>query len=491
MNQNLSPQLLWKHFFNICKVPHCSHNEQVLAQEMIKFADSQGLESKMDKIGNVVISKPATPGYENKKGIVLQAHLDMVGEKNSDSPHNFDTDPIQTVIEGDFVTAIDTTLGADNGIGMAAALAILEDKTLKHPSIEALFTIAEETGLNGAAALTPDSVKGRILLNLDSEDWGEFCVGCAGGQRSRLVFPFEPVCIDSIEKKRIYKIDIKNLAGGHSGVDIHEHRGNALKIAGLLLVRLLKDKNMNIISIKGGNKDNAIPRESSIILHGEAGLNDYIKNISDKLIKAIIPGLPECDQKLQINICTLDSLSSCPQISGQKVYYLTYKRSYQLASLLAMWPSGVAAMSNTIEGLVETSSNLAIVDTHKEYIHVTGSARSSVDTSIEIFEISIDALALLAGAKVEHDSKYPGWNPNMNSAILEQCKHAFTDKYSKEPIVSAIHAGLECGIIGRNIPGMDMISMGPDIFNPHCPDEKVSISSVEKFYEFLVYLLSL
>lgn len=489
MNSSLQPQILWKHFFNICKIPHCSHNEQELAQKMIEFARSLSLESEMDKAGNVVIRKPASPGYESKPGIVLQAHLDMVGEKNRSSDHDFDKDPIIPVITGDTVSAKNTTLGADNGIGLAAAMAVLEDKNLKHPPIEALFTVAEETGLIGAAALTPQFVTARTLLNLDSEDWGEFCLGCAGGQRSRAVFGFDPIIINNSEtyfldksiNKRPYDITVSHLSGGHSGVDIHEHRGNALKISGLLLTKFTLLCDFEIIDICGGSKDNAIPREAFIKISSSPNMTGSLQKCADELVKSLIPGLHSSDKNLKIQI----SESNC---TGD-IKLINSKDSKRLAFFLAAWPDGVKAMSNTINGLVETSSNLAIVKTENDKVHITGSARSSVDSSIEIFETSLDALAELAGAVIEHDSKYPGWNPDINSPILKKVKKIYTEKYGVEPIVSAIHAGLECGIIGKNIPDMDMISFGPDIFNPHCPDEKVTISSVQKFYDFLVHLL--
>jgi dipeptidase D len=414
----------------------------------------------------------------------------MVGEKNRSSNHDFDKDPIIPLINGDIVSAKNTTLGADNGIGLAAAMAVLEDKNLKHPPIEALFTVAEETGLIGAAALTPEFVTGRTLLNLDSEDWGEFCVGCAGGQRSRAIFPFEGININNSEtyflnesnKKCPYEITISHLCGGHSGVDIHEHRGNALKIAGLVLTKFSLFCDFEIIDIYGGSKDNAIPREAFIKISSSPNMTGSLQKCADELVKALVPGLHCSDANLKIQITESKFTGDIKLINSMD--------SKKLSFFLAAWPDGVAAMSNTIKGLVETSSNLAIVKTDKDKVHITGSARSSVDSSIEIFETSLDALAHLSGAVIEHDSKYPGWHPDMNSPILKKVKRIYTEKYGIEPVVSAIHAGLECGIIGKNIPDMDMISFGPDIFNPHCPDEKVTISSVQKFYDFLIHLLA-
>ncbi|MEG8947202.1 aminoacyl-histidine dipeptidase [Rosettibacter firmus] len=474
---HLKPSLLWNHFEEICKRPHPSRKEEKVAEYVISVAKKNGLEYKRDEFGNIVIRKKATPGKENLKSVVLQGHLDMVAEKNADVQHDFEKDPIQPYIDGDWVKAKGTTLGSDNGIGVAAALAVLESTDIEHGPIEALFTLDEETGLNGAQSLKPGFLNSKILINLDSEEDGDLYIGCAGGQSTTAKFTFKPSEIP--KNTSALEIKITGLNGGHSGLDIHKGRGNAIK----LMVRLLHELNykfgIRLVSINGGSKHNAIPRECfSVIRVPLKNLNEvksYVENYN-QIVKA---ELSTVEPNLSVEVSEFKNRSKV----------MDKVSATNLINALYGIPNGVIKMSADIEGLVETSSNLAVVTTKGKTVEVVTSQRSSVESEKRDISNAIASVFNLAKAEVQQKDSYPGWKPDVNSPILHLMKDVYKNLYGSEPHVKAIHAGLECGIIKEKFPEMDMISFGPTIIGAHSPDERVQISTVEKFWNTLVNVL--
>lgn len=474
----LQPEPVWRHFYTLTQVPRPSKHEARITKTLQEFGESLGLETLVDSVGNVIIRKPATAGFENRTGVILQAHLDMVPQKNGDLQHDFTNDPIDAYIDGDVVRARGTTLGADNGIGVAAAMAVLESKTLKHGPIETLFTIDEETGMTGANALQSGILQGKILLNLDSETEGEVYVGCAGGLDGtfRLPITWENVC----SERAHYQLQIKGLKGGHSGMDIVLGRANSIK----LLVRLLNHLSVcdaRITHFEGGNLRNAIPREASATLA-----------IPQKQVAAFEAGVKEMETiyrntfaKVDDGITlTLQPCDSAPQM-------LTQESQERLVRTLCVLPNGVISMSHSLKGLVETSTNLAVVKLTDDRSHVVAQCllRSSVESEKEALSEQMEALYRLAGGEALFDNGYPGWAPNMDSPILHTLRTVYAKRWGKEPAIMAIHAGLECGILGSAYPAWDMVSFGPTIMSPHSPDERVDIASVAKFWEFLQLIL--
>ena len=474
--ENLEPKIVWKHFDEIRKIPRCSKHEEKIRKYVLDFAKKNNLKTKTDKIGNVVISKQASPGMQTKPTVILQGHMDMVCEKNSDVKFDFTKDPINLKLNGDILTADGTTLGADNGIGLAISLAILEDKSLKHGPIEALFTIDEETGLTGAFAMESNMLSGKILLNLDSEDFGVITVGCAGGGDSQIRLPLKTQPISSNLETLIVKVS--GLRGGHSGVDIHEQRGNAVKLLTRMLWRA-KDSKFYISDLRGGDKHNAIPREAyAVVAVDKSDKNKFVttlKKEADKIKGEYKP----IDPNFKLDVSNNEKIKTTLTNDSQNI----------LLNLLHGLPHGVDKMSYDIPGLVETSTNLATVSIKEGKASVGLSTRSSIKSALQDFRDRIRATAELSGAKVEEDSPYPGWKPDLESKILALSKKIFKDMYGKEPKVEAIHAGLECGIIGEKFPGMDMISIGPTIKYPHSPEEQVHVSTVAKFYKFVLKIL--
>jgi len=475
--ENLKPNLLWKYFDEIRKIPRCSKHEEKIREYLIDFAKLKKFKYKTDKPGNVVITKSASPGLEKKPVVILQSHMDMVCEKNSDVKHDFSKDPIKLKIKGDILTADGTTLGADDGIGIATSLAILDDKSLKHGPIEALFTVDEETGLTGAFALESNMLSGKIMLNIDSEDFGIITVGCAGGGDSKIKLPIskKPIKKDMIN----LSIKISGLRGGHSGVDIHEQRANAIKLLARLLWKAHQKHKFWLFDIKGGDKHNAIPRES----YAKISIN---KENKDKFVselkseeKIILSEINPIDPKFKITIGSTDN--------PDKV--LNEESQIKLLNLLQSLPHGIDKMSYDIPDLVETSTNLATVSIDKDNVIISMSSRSSIMSALQDFRDRIKAIALLSGAEVTENKPYPGWKPNLKSNILAVSKKVFKQMYGKGPKVEAIHAGLECGIIGEKFPGMDMVSIGPTIKYPHSPEEQVEINTVSKFYDYLIKLI--
>lgn len=476
--KDLKPKLLWKQFEGISKIPRCSKHEEKIQEYIISFAKEHKLQYKVDDVGNVVIKKPADKGMEDKPTVILQGHMDMVCEKNSDVTFDFSKDPIQLVKKEDILTAKGTTLGADNGIGVAAALAILEDDSLTLGPIEALFTVDEETGLTGAFALSTDMLSGRTLLNLDSEDWGVITVGCAGGGNSELSIPLSIKKVDT--SLTWLKANVSGLRGGHSGVDAHEQRGNAVK----LLTRILWKADHNtdgivLANFNGGDKHNAIPREAHAIIGVTAQNKDAIEKIMNKEADHILKEYEPIDPKFSFTLTSVEAPSSMLTLDSQE----------KILNLLHGLPHGVEKMSYDIDGLVETSTNLAKATIKEDHAYVMLSSRSSIMSALQDLRDRIHAATILAGGSVDEEEPYPGWKPDLESNVLQLAKQIYKKTYGNEPLVEAIHAGLECGIIGEKFGGMDMISIGPTIKYPHSPEEQIKISTVEPFYDFVVKIL--
>ena len=474
----LKPALVWKHFADICNIPHPSHSEEKILQHLVDFAVAHGIEHKVDEAGNIYMRKPATPGYEDRKGIVLQAHVDMVPQKNNDKVFDFINDPIEAYIDGEWVTANGTTLGADNGIGVAAILAVLEDDSLVHGPIEGLFTATEETGMDGAFGLKGGLLQGDILLNLDSETEGELYVGCAGGTDVNASLEYQaetaPVGFESLE------ISVKGCKGGHSGIQIICQRANANKLMFRLLRKLSAQMELKIASVDGGGLRNAIPRECvATVLVKSADVESALATVA------------EFEQVAQAEFAGIeDSISIKAQKTAPATQIIPCALAKALMAAMVACPDGVDKMSMAMEGLVQTSNNMARVVSDGSSIKVQTLVRSSVRSEKEALADAIKATLEFAGFDVVLSGSYDGWNPNMESPILKAMLSSYEALYGKRPAVTAIHAGLECGIIGSNYPGLDMISFGPTICYPHSPDEKVEIASVEKFYDFLLHTLA-
>ncbi len=475
--ENLEPKLVWKHFEEITKIPRCSKHEEKIRDYIINFAKKQKLPMKTDHVGNVVISKPATPGTINKPTIILQGHMDMVCEKNSDVTFDFSKDPIKLKRNGDILTADGTTLGADNGIGLAISLAILEDTTIKHGPIEALFTVDEETGLTGAFAMKPDFITGKTMLNLDSEDFGVITVGCAGGGDSKIELPITmqspPVDMQGLMVK------VSGLRGGHSGVDIHEQRGNAIKLLARILWKASQHYTFHISDMKGGDKHNAIPREAYATLTLKK--TDKTKFIADLKIegKNILDEIKPIDPNFKVDVEESTKPQKVVDSSSQK----------KLLSLVYGLPHGAHQMNYDIKTLVETSTNLATIAFKDNTVVIGMSSRSPVKSELQDMRDRIHAIASLTGATVTEQTPYPGWKPNLSSKTLALSKKIFKEMYNQDAKVEAIHAGLETGIIGEKFPGMDMVSIGPTLKYPHSPEEQLHISTVPKFYKYVLKIL--
>ena len=475
----LNPVELWENFYQLTRIPRPSHHEEQIRKYLVDFGKGLGLETVQDKSGNVIIRKPATPGMEKCKGVILQGHLDMVPQKNSDKDHDFAKDPIETVIDGEWVRANGTTLGSDNGIGVAAAMAVLASKDLAHGPVEGLFTATEETGMDGAIGLEAGWLKGSILINMDSEDEGELYVGCAGGEDANVKFNYTevPVPADSIG----FKLNVTGLKGGHSGVDIHLGRGNSNKIFFRILKEAYKVCGMRLSSINGGSLRNAIPRETFGIVTVPYATADKLVGLVAGMTNVIKRELSVTEPTIKIEL----SKTEMP------VSLVDEKTQISLTHAIVACPNGVIRMSDTMAGLVETSTNLAIVksDSEAKTISIACLMRSSVDSARAQLGSRMDSVFTLAGAEVKLAGGYPGWKPNMESPILKLMLKIYENKFGCIPEIRAIHAGLECGILGGTYPNWDMISLGPTIRFPHSPDEKVNIESVSKFWDFLIETL--
>lgn len=469
--QQLEPQAIWKHFSALNAVPRPSKKEERVVQFMVEFGKNLGLEVKVDEVMNVIIKKPATPGMENRKAVVMQSHLDMVHQKNNDTIFDFEQDGIKMKVEGDWVKAEGTTLGADNGLGVATIMAVLASSNLAHPDIEALFTIDEETGMTGAMGLKGGLLDGDILLNLDTEEDDEIGIGCAGGIDLTANKPYSQETSEGVA----YQIQVKGLQGGHSGMQIHEGLGNANKLMNRILFAL--EYTLQIGKIDGGGLRNAIPRESNawVKVHNEVEFQktfEYIQNIILKEYSSVEPELEIKFQKIE-----------------KDFQVMSKQEQDTLLNAIYAIHNGVYRMSPNISDLVETSNNLARVLVHEGEIEILCLTRSSVESGKQDLVNQITATFELAGFSVNTGGSYPGWQPNPNSGILEVLKNQYHRLFSEEPKVMACHAGLECGILGQNYPDMDMISYGPTIKGAHSPDERVSISSVQKFWKFTQAIL--
>ncbi len=471
--RNLEPKPLWNYFHEITQIPHPSKKEKKITEFILKFAKEHKIEAVVDKAGNVILRKNATKGMENRKGVILQAHLDMVPQKNSDKVHDFDKDPIEAIIDGDWVKANGTTLGSDNGIGVSGALAVLASNDIAHGPLEVLLTVDEETGMTGAFGLKKGLLHGDILMNLDSEDEGELYVGCAGG-------------IDVSASKKYteeksprgmvaYRVVAKGLKGGHSGVDIALGRANSNKIMFRFLMQAESDFRIRLAEAAGGDLRNAIPRESySVVLVKSSLTRDFERFVKgyDKMYKKEFAE-------------TEPTISFTCQKTDLPAKVMSKTDQYKIIRAVFACPNGVQRMSQTIKGLVETSNNLAIVRCINGNFEAHNLTRSSVDTSKEATAWKIAAVFHLIDAKVSLYGSYPGWKPNPDSAILKTMSGVYQKMFGKTPEIKAIHAGLECGLLGGVYPGLDMISFGPTIKYPHSPDEKVLIPTVKKFFDFL------
>ena len=477
--EGLDPKLVWKYFAEIARIPRGSKNEAAISKYVYETAGKLGLTAKQDPLGNVVVIKPASPGKQNVRPICLQGHLDMVCEKNADKAHDFMKDPIELVRKGDAITANGTTLGADNGVAVATNLAIMEDKTLEHGPLELLFTIDEETGLTGASNLEKGFLKSRTLINLDSEDEGELYVGCAGGMDTlgtwKAAFESAP------EESVAMKLNVSGLRGGHSGIDIDKGRGNAIKIANRVVLALAKSAGARLSAINGGNKRNAIPRECEAVLFIPQNKLEKAKKIVAKFNDTVRIEFATVEKDLSI------ALTEMPAAPNARVLKKALQK--KLCRTIAALPHGVIKMSAEISWLVETSTNVAVITTKEDSISLATSQRSSVASEIEEIAQTASAVFALGGAKVENSDGYPGWKPNLDSPILKLAARTYQSLFGKEPAVKAVHAGLECGIIGERIPGMDMVSFGPTLKDVHTPDEKILIDTVGKFWKFLLALL--
>ncbi|MFH1755405.1 MAG: aminoacyl-histidine dipeptidase [Candidatus Latescibacterota bacterium] len=476
--RNLQPKLLWKHFDEIRKIPHESGNEAGLREYVLNFARDNGFEAKTDKAGNVVVQVPASAGHESAPAVILQGHMDMVCEKNSNVEFDFAKDPIQLRMDGDWLTAKGTTLGADNGIGLAAALAVAEGKDEVHGPLELLCTVDEEVGLTGAGMLTEGFVTAKRLLNLDSEELGALYIGCAGGGDSTVTLSVSGV--ETPGGLNCLRLKVSGLRGGHSGIDIHEQRGNAIKILARILWKATYTTPLFLAGCKGGNKRNAIPREAEAVFIAPQDAMAAIHQLLELEASQIKAELGGREPELTVELIPEAKLPA------QVMDEISQKT---LLDLLLAIPHGVEAMSYDIPGLVETSNNLATVSADPPTVIVGTSSRSSSAHALQAVRNRIRAIAELASATVVENEPYPGWKPNLDSELIAVAKRINQKIFGSEPELKAIHAGLECGIIGEKYPGMDMISFGPHIEHPHSPEERVNVPSVDTFYKFLQAML--
>jgi len=471
---NIEPQIIWKNFSRLNAVPRPSKKEEKVIAFIKGFGENLGLETTVDEVGNVIIKKPATAGMENRKSVVLQSHLDMVCQKNNDVNFDFETEGIKMEIDGDWVKAKGTTLGADNGLGVATIMSILESSDIPHPALEALFTIDEETGMTGALGLKPGQLTGDILLNLDTEEDDEIDIGCAGGVDVTITQTYTA----EASKGQIVRLEVKGLQGGHSGMDIHKGFGNANIILGRLLYSGLENQNTELVSIDSGGLRNAIPREGVAVI-SVRNAQEFIENVT-VLKKDILEEFATVEPGIQINIESFTSSDKAISEEDSRKVILTLKALH----------NGVYRMSPDVKDLVEASNNVARVELKGGELKILNLTRSSVDSSKYSVAEQLKSVAELAGMNVEFSGSYPGWKPKPGSEIVQLMEKLYTEKFNEKPHVVACHAGLECGIIGANYPEMEMVSFGPTIRGAHSPDEKANIPSAQKFWSFLKDILA-
>lgn len=467
-------------FEQIAAIPRCSKHEGKISRWLQQWAKDHSFEVQTDRVGNVVIRVPATAGYENAPGIVIQGHMDMVCGKTRDSDHDFSKDPIRLVYDGEWLKADQTTLGADNGIAVAFGLALIKDTTVAHPPLELLFTVSEEIGLIGTNALEPGFMHGKILLNIDSENEGIFTVGCAGGKDTAITLPLAFTALP--ENAGRYTLTAKGMQGGHSGIDINKQRANANKILARALNFARSASGIRLISMKGGSAHNAIPREAEAVIASDPGQFSALQECISQFEQTVRSEYASTEKALELTLSEPDS-----DFSGNAG--LTREDTDKVINLLLALPHGVAGMSADIERLVETSNNLATIEINDTSLHIMSSQRSSVMSRLDEITSRLEAVAELAGASVKSGKGYPAWQPNMKSPLLKRCREIYTNLFGREPVVGAVHAGLECGVIGSKYDEMDMISLGPTIENPHSPDERLYVPSIANVWDFLVKLL--
>ncbi|MFV0391305.1 MAG: aminoacyl-histidine dipeptidase [Paludibacteraceae bacterium] len=471
--RNLEPKVLWNNFYSLTQIPRPSGKKEAIGKFLVDFGKSLGLETLQDEAGNVLVRKPATPGMEGRKAVVLQSHMDMVPQKNSNVNHDFEKDPIRTIIDGEWVRADNTTLGADNGIGVAAAMAVLQSTDMPHPAIEMFITVDEETGMYGAFGLQPNFLKGDILINMDSEDEGELYVGCAGGLDANITFRYKEVAVPDGDVA--YKISLTGLKGGHSGVDIHLQRANANKLMFRFLRSAVAENEVRLSSIEGGSLRNAIPREAFAVVTIPSENESELINAVAEFETLFISEFKGVEDGIRFKAEKTGKVSSLMPEEVQD----------DLINAAIACPNGVYRFIPEVPEVVETSNNLAMVKSDGKTIEIKCLIRSSVESRKEELGEMIESAFTLAGAKVEFSGAYPGWKPNLDSPILKKMTQVYEKNYGKTPKILIIHAGLECGILGTHYPDMDMISFGPTIRFPHSPDEKVNIETVAKFWDYL------
>ncbi|MGP2517199.1 beta-Ala-His dipeptidase [Yersinia sp. 2545 StPb PI] len=473
----LSPQPLWDIFAKICSIPHPSYHEEALAQHIMTWAKEKGLHAERDKVGNILLRKPATKGMENRKPVALQAHLDMVPQKNNDTVHDFTKDPIQPYIDGEWVKARGTTLGADNGIGMASALAVLSDDSVEHGPLEVLLTMTEEAGMDGAFGLQPNWLKADILINTDSEQEGEIYMGCAGGIDFITTLTLKREAVPA--GFQTLKLTLKGLKGGHSGADIHLGLGNANKLLARFLFEHAKDLDLRVLDLNGGTLRNAIPREGSVILAVSADKVDQLKSLSQAYLATLKNELAAVEKNLAL---LLEPVST-------ETKALTKDTQQRLVALLNATPNGVIRMSDAVKGVVETSLNVGVVTMNENEAEIICLIRSLIDSGKDYVVSMLTAIGQLAGAQTLPKGGYPGWQPDPTSPVMALVRETYQKLFNKTPNIMVIHAGLECGLFKKPYPDMDMVSIGPTMTGPHSPDEQVHIESVGQYWQLLTALL--
>lgn len=471
----MEPKQVFDIFAEICKVPRPSKHEERISQWLQDFAASHGIECVADEAMNVIMRVPATPGYEEHEGVILQAHMDMVCEKNGDVEHDFMNDPIQTWVDGEWLKAKGTTLGADNGIGIAMALAVITDPELQHPAIECLFTVDEETGLTGAMKLQDGMLKSKRLINLDSEDDGQIFIGCAGGIDTLAKMHYKGERLEAKGERLAIRLSVSGLMGGHSGDDINKGRANANQLIVWFLARIWPQAEIQLASIQGGNLRNAIAREAEAVITIPMAYKEQIRIEWNHFVAQMEGVFGEIEKDMRLELETTDM----PEL------FIPADKAYRLIIALCECPHGMIAMSKEMPGLVETSTNLASIKMKEGYIEVNTSQRSSIETSKHHLKWAVEQALSLACDEVTHGDGYPGWAPNPNSPLLEVVKKAYTDLFKAEPQVLAIHAGLECGLFLEKYPYLDMVSIGPQMYGVHSPQERLSIPSTERCYAWL------
>lgn len=474
----LSPKLIWKWFATICSIPHPSHHEQALADFIINWAKQKQLWVEQDQAGNILIRKPATPGMENRQPVALQAHLDMVPQANKNTPHNFLTDPIIPYVDGDWVKAKGTTLGADNGIGMASCLAVLESEDLAHPALEVLLTATEETGMVGALGLQPNWLQSSVMINTDTEDEGEIYIGCAGGEDVDIRYPVQWQSVG--ETEQALHLALTGLKGGHSGAEIHLNRGNAIKLLARLLEQLAAQQvDFRLADISGGSVRNAIPREAFATIIVPTSAVALCKQTLQQLVAGLQSALSQAETKLQFDV------SDAKATQG-----ISNTQTLALLDLINSLPNGVVRYSDALPDVVESSISLGVLETREQEVKFTLLARSLNEHGQDSVVSLVRSVCRLAGAEVKFSGRYPGWEPQAESAIVRQTKALYDQILGKESVIKVIHAGLECGLINKVYPQMEMVSIGPTILGAHSPDERCHIPAVSTYWQLLTQLLA-